>query len=82
MRHIRRKQFFAFFEGFFERHTNESTKLKTHEIQFSEEEKQKMLKRYFKKYFNEKVEVNKSSVEKSLEQSYGISSMMYEKPSK
>lgn len=51
MRQIRRKQFFSFFEGFFERNPNNSLKLQTHGISFSEEEKADLLKNYFKQYF-------------------------------
>lgn len=36
MRQIRRKQFFSFFEGFFDRNPNNSLKMQTHGISFSE----------------------------------------------
>ena len=47
LRNIRRKQFFSFFEGFFDRNNNESAKLKNFNMSFTDEEKKRMLKRYF-----------------------------------
>ena len=63
MRQIRRKQFYAFFEGFFDKHTNDSIKLKTMQMEFGEEEKTAILAKYFKKYFTEKLDVVKNDEE-------------------
>lgn len=43
MREIRRKQFFSFFEGFFDKYGNDHEKLQTFKLSFNEQEKVEML---------------------------------------
>lgn len=76
MRQIRRKQFFTFFEGFFDKYPNDSLKLRNLRFQFSKQEKVDLLKKYFRKYFNEKLDTKKSTVESKLESDYNISSVL------
>lgn len=68
LRQIRRKQFFAFLEGFFEKHNYDSLKLKTLGITYDEDEKQELLKKYFKLFFNEKLDMKKTEEDKQVEQ--------------
>ena len=68
LRQIRRKQFFAFLEGFFEKHNYDSLKLKTLGITYEEDEKQELLKKYFKLFFNEKLDIKKTEEDKQVEQ--------------
>ena len=76
MRQIRRKQFFAFFEGFFDKYPNESLKLRNLRWTFSKEEKVSLLKDYFKRYFNEKLDTKKSTAESKLESEFNVSSIL------
>lgn len=78
MRQIRRKQFFAFFEGFFDKNPNHSEKMKAKNMNFTEQEKLDLLRKYFNKYFNEKLDVTKSSKEKTLEEAFNMSSTLQE----
>ena len=72
MRQIRRKQFYAFFEGFFDKHTNDSLKLKTMKIEFSEQDKKDLLAKYFKQYFTEKLDIEKTDKEQELGEEYKV----------
>ena len=76
MRSIRRKQFFAFFEGFFDTHNKDSLKMKSANLSFSEEEKAGLLKKYFKKYFNEKLDLKKSPEEVKIEEEGTMSTLL------
>ena len=72
MRQIRRKQFYAFFEGFFDKHTNDSLKLKTMKIEFSEQDKKDLLAKYFKQYFTEKLDIEKTDKEQEIGEEYKV----------
>ena len=61
MRQIRRKQFLAFFEGFFEKHNKDSLKLKAANLTFSDDEKAQLFKKYFKRYFNERLDMSETA---------------------
>ena len=43
MREIRRKQFFSFFEGFFDKHANDSVKMRHLNFEFTDKEKADLL---------------------------------------
>lgn len=76
MRSIRRKQFFSFFEGFFDKHNKDSLKMKSANLSFTDEEKAVLLKKYFKQYFNEKLDLKKSAEEVKIEEEGTLSTLL------
>ena len=50
--------------------------MQAHNLIFSDEEKTGMLKKYFRKYFNEKLELNKTTEEQKLESDTLTSTML------
>ena len=77
MRSARRKQFFTFLEGFFEKSNLESIKLQNHNIEFNEDEKEYLIKYYFKKFFNEPLEVKRpAEVKKVQKKGQAINTML------
>ena len=66
LRSIRRKQFLTFLDGFFDKNNLDSIKLKNYNIEFNEGEKDNLVKYYFKKFFNEPVEVKKHAEVKKV----------------
>jgi len=76
MRDIRRKQFFAFFEGFFDVHNQDTLKMKVHNLNFTADEKQALLKQYFEKYFNERLDVSSSIEDQKVSLSTSLNTML------
>lgn len=54
---LRRKQFLQFFTEFFDKFDEKTAGKNTYGFTFSDEEKEQLLKKYFKKYYNEKAEL-------------------------